>query len=597
MGIANCAPFVTLYGACTGQYGYINVLDYGSGGTATSNNHSFFAQDSWSITRRLTINAGLRVEKEALPAENQPAGGITHPINFGWGDKIAPRIGIAWDPTGRGKMKIFGGYGQFYDQMKLNLAISSFGGQYWSNCYYALNTPDVASINPVFSSANRYCGGIGTNSASEANFGGTTPAGITFLENQNFRTNPTTCSTCTITEEGVAPGLKPYKQHEMTVGFDYQIKPSLAFEVRYDRRRLDHVIEDSALVNPSIGETFVIVNPGQGVDATYDKFYNFLYGLQPGQPGASPCGSQCPNMIPAQRDYDGVEFRLTKQATRHWSSMFSYTYSRLWGNYTGLTSSDEADGGGGRNSPNNSRSFDEPQFSWNDNGGSSSGLLPTDRPNTFKGYTYYSLSWAHRMTTDFGIFQVLYQGSPESTYMDVGNAFAGGLTGGAFPTYVADRGKFLPVTQDPTTGQITIGPATTRGHRGTSRRDFNFQQSYKISESKAVSFSATIQNLLNQRSVTSVEENITSGFAPNFAAPFPLAGSGCTAQTNAPPSPTLACSTSDGTPFYAASFHPYNISNLLNAASSPTRRAVQQPWAVDTACRTAINSGGRFGWA
>jgi len=37
----------------------------------------------------------------------------------------------------------------------------------------------------------------------------------------------------------------------------------LAFEARYDRRRLDHVIEDSALVNPSIGETFVIVNPAK----------------------------------------------------------------------------------------------------------------------------------------------------------------------------------------------------------------------------------------------------------------------------------------------------------------------------------------------
>jgi len=59
----------------------------------------------------------------------------------------------------------------------------------------------------------------------------------------------------------------------------------LAFEARYDRRRLDHVIEDSALVNPSIGETFVIVNPGQGVNNTYDNFYNFLYGLTPGQPG------------------------------------------------------------------------------------------------------------------------------------------------------------------------------------------------------------------------------------------------------------------------------------------------------------------------
>lgn len=566
-GIENCKAFVALYGACTGQYGYINVLDFGSGGTATSNNNSFFAQDSWSITRRLTINAGLRVEKEALPAENQPAGGITHPISFGWGDKIAPRIGIAWDPTGKGKMKVFGGYGQFYDQMKLNLAISSFGGQYWSNCYYALNTPNVASINPVFSSTNRYCGGIGTTSASEANFGGTTPAGITFLENQNFRTNPTTCSTCTITEEGVAPGLKPYKQHEMTVGFDYQVTPTLAFEARYDRRRLDHVIEDSALVNPNIGETFVIVNPGQGVNSTYDKFYNFLYGLQPGQPGASPCGAACPPTIPAQRDYDGVEFRLTKQATRHWTSMFSYTYSRLWGNYTGLTSSDEADGGGGRNSPNNGRSFDEPQFSWNDNGGSSSGLLPTDRPNTFKGYSYYTLSWAHRFVTDFGLFQVLYQGSPESSYMDVGNAFAGGLTGGAFPTYVADRGKFLPITQDPTTGAITVGSAVTQRTPWYIQTDFNFQQSYKISESKAVSFSATVQNLLNRRSVTSVEENITSGFAPNYAAPFPLSGGGLCKGGGNTPAAGLACNTSDGTPFYAASFHPYSISGLLNNAS------------------------------
>ena len=157
VGAANCAPFVALYGDCQGQYGFVNVLDYGSGGQATSNNNAFFVQDSWSIAKGLTINAGLRLEKEYLPAENQPSGGISHPINFGWGDKIAPRIGVAWDPFGNGKMKIFGGYGQFYDQMKLNLAISSFGGQYWSNCYYALDTANVASIAPQFNSNGRYC--------------------------------------------------------------------------------------------------------------------------------------------------------------------------------------------------------------------------------------------------------------------------------------------------------------------------------------------------------------------------------------------------------------------------------------------------------
>lgn len=546
VGVANCAPLIATYGQCSGQYGYINIVDYGSQGTATSYNHSLFAQDSWSIARGLTLNLGLRMEREYLPAENQPAGGISHPIDFGWGDKIAPRIGVAWDPTGRGKMKIFGGYGQFYDQMKLNLAISSFGGQYWSNCYYALNTDNIASIAPVFSSAGRYCGGIGTNSASEANFGGATPAGITFLENQNYRTNPTTCSTCTLTEEGVAPGLKPYKQHESTIGFDYQLAPSLAFEARYDRRRLDHVIEDSALVNPTIGETFVIVNPGQGVNSTYNNFYNFLYGLTPGQAGASPCPN-CPPTIPAQRDYDGVEFRLTK-TSRKWNGMFSYTWSRLWGNYAGLTSSMQEDAGGGRNSPNNSRAFDEPFFSWDSYGQSSSGLLPTDRPNTFKGYVYYEIPWFRKLTTDLGIFQVLYQGSPETSFMDVGNA---GplylLDGGGYSTDVVGRGQWVNVAQNPETGLITFGAPYLKRTPWYIQTDFNFQQNYKVSESKMLSFSATMQNLFNQRAVTAVNESIDSGFNFNYIAPNGF-NSGA------------------GTPFYQATFQPYNFAALANAA-------------------------------
>ena len=102
---------------------------------------------------------GCALRRKDLPAENQPTGGISTPINFGWGDKIAPRIGVAWDPFRNGKMKVFGGYGQFYDQMKLNLAISSFGGQFWQQCYYALDTANIASIAPVFGTNQRYCVG------------------------------------------------------------------------------------------------------------------------------------------------------------------------------------------------------------------------------------------------------------------------------------------------------------------------------------------------------------------------------------------------------------------------------------------------------
>jgi hypothetical protein len=556
-------------GNCQGQYGYIIVQDFGTEGKATSFNHGFFAQDAWTIGRGITINAGLRVEREYLPGEkftgetnssipigNAPA----HPINFGWGDKIAPRIGVAWDVFKDGKMKVFGSYGKFYDQMKLNLAISSFGGQWWQNCAYGLNRTDYTNLIPVFNSGNpsRYC--VGPNDTNEANWqGGSTPAGLSFIENVNFRTWPTTCSTCSQLQEGVMPGLKPYEQHESVFGVDYQIAKTLAFEARWDRRRLDHVIEDSAIYNPLVGETFVIVNPGQGANKTFSGFYNFLYPPTPPATTSLNCGGPCPpdQNIPAARSYDGLELRLTKAHSNHWFGMFSYTYSKFRGNYTGLTSSDIADGGlGGRNSPNNSRSFDEPYFSWNDNGQSSSGLLPTDRPNAFKGYAYYELGEGKHASSDFGIFQYAYSGSPATTFADVG------LGGGAWPVDVVDRGKWVNVTQDPTTGAVTVGPIQTYRTPWYIQSDFNFVQNYKISETKAVSFSATFANLLNQHSVTAYQGELNTTYAYQGITPPAVAGSSCAGTPGG-----LGCYVVDGPAFYAAAENPWSLSGNLNGGS------------------------------
>jgi hypothetical protein len=78
VGNANCLALEKADGTsvCQGRYGYISVFDFGSSGQVSSNNHSFFFQDSWSIARGLTINGGLRIEKENLPAENQPSGSV-----------------------------------------------------------------------------------------------------------------------------------------------------------------------------------------------------------------------------------------------------------------------------------------------------------------------------------------------------------------------------------------------------------------------------------------------------------------------------------------------------------------------------------------
>ena len=561
-GNAACLLLEATYGGCTGQYGYVTIQDFGSLGKATSFNHGIFAQDAWTIGRGITLNLGIRFDKEYLPGEGGAPGVQNRPIDFGWGDKIAPRIGAAWDVFKDGRMKVFGSYGKFYDIMKLNLAISSFGGQYWQNCVYALNTSDLSTINPAFNggSPDRYCGGPGTDSTTEANFpGGTQPAGLTFIENTNFRAFPTTCSTCSATQEGVAPGLKPYQQHESVFGIDYQIKKNLAFEARWDRRRLDHVIEDSALYNPAIGETFVINNPGQGVGSTFAGFWNFLYGcsatnptacanyVPPGSVGpqiCDPVSGICPpsKLFPGSRSYDGLELRLTKGASQHWMAMASYTYSRLRGNYTGLTTTDVADGGGGRNSPNNSRSFDEPYFSFNANGTSSSGLLPTDRPNAFKGYTYYEMPWGkfgHKLNTDFGLFQVLYSGSPLTSYMDVGYS-----SPGAWPVDIVNRGKWVDVTQDPATGNITVGSPYTKRTPWYTQSDFNIQQNYKVTERNDLSFSVTFANLLNQRAVTSYGQQIDPNDSQSFLSP---GGSFIASQG-----------------YYAHAEAPYSVQSLIN---------------------------------
>ncbi len=557
-GQANCAansvtPFVinpdgTTTGNCTGQYGYATVYDFGSKGAATSYNHGFFAQDAFTMARGITINAGVRVEREYLPGEGG-AGSAARPINFGWGSKIAPRVGAAWDVFKNGKMKVFGSYGKYFDIMKLNVAISSFGGQYWQNCTYLLNTANLSAINPVFGSDGRYC--EGPSAASQANFGGgSTPPGLTFIENQNLRAFPTTCSTCSSTQEGVAPGLNPYQQHETVFGVDYQLSKGLALEVRWDRRRLDDAIEDSSIFNAATGsETFVIVNPGKGINSTFTGFCNFIYGAGAGSACTSSNGQFPPNAtIPAARSYDGVEFRLTKATSHNLYGMFSYTWSRFRGNYTGLTSSDISDGGfGGRNSPNNSRAFDEPYFSWNADGGSSSGLLPTDRPNKFKGYAYYELKWLSKFSTDFGLFQYLYQGSPTSTFLDAGYSY-GGAAGG-WPVYAVDRGNWVDITQNPTTGAITVGTPRVYRTPWYIQSDLNIQQNYRVGESKIVSFSATFTNLLNQHSVTAYNAQIDTGAAQQYVKPG--------GQFIA-----------DGVAFYAAAMSPYNLQAGLNNSNT-----------------------------
>jgi Carboxypeptidase regulatory-like domain len=539
-GSNNCALLQaewTATGNCAGQYGYLTVQDFATilAKPAIDWNHAFYVQDAWNVGHGLTLNVGLRIEKESLPVPpglQQPGVAKPNPINFSWGDKIAPRLGAAWG-SANGKMKIFGSYGVVNDVMKLLLAQTSWGAQAFEDCVYPLG-PD--SSNSFANSdislayvASRACPNGGATTG--ANFaGGTTPTsltdagtGVSLIENVNFRP-----------WEPVAPGVKPYRQHEFVVGYDYQIARDWALEARYDRRRLDHVIEDASLADPAHFEMYTIVNPGEGVNRTIDGYANFLTSLGSayGIPNfafntggdffaAGNCAS-CPPNPKAVRDYDGFELRLTKAPSHGFGGLFSYTWSRLWGNYTGLTTTDQTDGGGtGRNSPDTTRAFDEPFYYFGANGKSNNGLLPTDRPNAFKGDVYYAMPWKG-MTTTFGLFQTAYTGTPLSSFTDIGLACCNE------PIEAVDifgRGKFASVTQDPVTGAVTLGTPSARRTPWYKQTDFQITHAIKLKrESQQLKISATALNLLNQHAIVNYYQGFNSIAAASQILPFSIFG-------------------------------------------------------------------------
>ena len=132
-------------GSGTGAYGYYQIDNIGTKGETGANILSLFVQDNWTVTPRLTLNVGVRSESEDIPSfrpDIAPVG-----IHFGWQQKIAPRIGFAYNVFGDAKMKVSGAYGRYYDWTKYELARGTFGGDTWTTRYRSLDDPDPSKLS------------------------------------------------------------------------------------------------------------------------------------------------------------------------------------------------------------------------------------------------------------------------------------------------------------------------------------------------------------------------------------------------------------------------------------------------------------------
>jgi hypothetical protein len=193
--------------------------------------------------------------------------------------------------------------------------------------------------------------------------------------------------------------LRPFRQTEFTVGGERQLGQNYVFRARYTYKNVDEAVEDAGIVLGSNSEAYIVGNPGRGLHKETLNSLGYTNTVRP------------------QRRYDGLEFVAEKRLSNNWYFNANYTYSRLYGNYSGLASSDESHLLSGRLAPGVSRAFDLPHIGFNAFGEPDNGRLPTDRPHVFNIYGAYIFDWMGSKTnsTEISGFQTVTSGTPQTT--------------------------------------------------------------------------------------------------------------------------------------------------------------------------------------
>jgi len=308
-----------------------------------------FVQDTWKVGDKLTITPGIRYERQKLT-------GMLESMTFN--NNWAPRIGATYDPSGRGKTKIYGNFGLFYMKLPNDLAaraLSSDAGVSRADYF------DEALTQPVPD--------------------GTLALGTT----THFIALGPSADT-------IDPNTKAGYVREAIAGFEFEAAPGLNLGVRYIHRDIPRIVED---VQP-----YPIVATDLGIPGAATATY-ILTNPTASTPTAGDLGASFEDPI---HKYDAIEFVADKRFGNNWSMQVSYRYSRLRGTFEGFFRDDNGQSDPGITSlfdfPTNDPSYTAigvPQFGYSGDirylGALGQGPLPLDRPHQIKIFGTYAFKY------------------------------------------------------------------------------------------------------------------------------------------------------------------------------------------------------------
>src|SRR6266481_1082343 len=194
--------------------------------SGNAKNFSLFMQDDVKVTSRLTLNLGLRYDFFGNPAGtkanalNAVASLPGTPLVFGvpkqdW-NNVGPRIGFAWDPTGKGKWAVRGGGGVAFDVIPWNFYTNGNPVQ-----LQAVLTPGAACVG-TFGAPPAWC---------------STPNGSGFLADGGMHnivfTPPTTQAAARAQTSNIMADAAAPKVFTWSLSVQREIVKDTSLEVRY----------------------------------------------------------------------------------------------------------------------------------------------------------------------------------------------------------------------------------------------------------------------------------------------------------------------------------------------------------------------------
>lgn len=254
---------------------------------------SAYGQDSWSATRRLTVNYGVRYERLVgfAPEQARPGNRFFPAESFGrlediphW-NSVMWRVGAAYNLRGEGRTAVKGFWGRFMIQEGTRLVQqvnpNDLGGDYRS--WTDLDSNDVADLEELGPSTRPYGGRVNR----------------------------------------IDPGLEQPYSDEFNIGIEHNLFEDFSVGATYFRRNNRRLFSGINLAVPPTAYTPILVEGPAGPVTVFNQ-----------DPATLGRADRLITNIPDLEDtYNGVEITATKRLSNRWQLLAGLTIGRDEGLY------------------------------------------------------------------------------------------------------------------------------------------------------------------------------------------------------------------------------------------------------------------------